>query len=362
MKHAQVIDADRIDAQWFTRMLRDTGVLAASASVRDLDAEPIGNGMLGESVRFFLRYDGQPGNAPLTLVGKFPSRSEVSRETSIRFNLYMSEINFYQSIAKTLKVRTPRAYFSEIDPATHDFTLLLEDLSPGRGGNQLEGCSVADCRVAMQEAAAMHGPRWGDPSLEEVSIFQDRTRLDEEQVIPALAPVSKSFVEMLEGVLEPQYLDVAKRFAPIYARILRDHNTAPRTVQHSDFRLDNVLFDAAGIPGSMATLDWQTVTLGPGLVDVAFFIGGSLSIEERRSHEKELVRLYHKSLQAHGVQNYSWDRCWMDYRRFAFQGLFTAIFSMVKVGRTDRGDEMFLKMARQHGQQIIDLDSFSAWL
>lgn len=296
------------------------------------------------------------------MIGKFPSRSAVSRATGVGFNLYMSEVGFYQCIAPTLKVRTPRAYFSDIDPITHDFTLMLEDLSPARGGNQLDGCSVADCMVAMKEAAAMHAPRWGDPTLEEVAAFQTRARIDEEQVIPALGSVSKSFVELFGGILEPQYLAVAERIAPVYTRILRDRNAAPRTVQHNDFRLDNVLFDVACVPGSMATLDWQTVTLGPGLVDVAFFIGGSLNIEERRANEVGLLRTYHDALLANGVLNYSWDQCWTDYRRFSFQGMFTAIFSMVRVSRTDRGDAMFLKMARQHGQQIIDLNSFSAWM
>lgn len=59
-----IADADRIDAPWLTRMLRTAGALRAGVRVSGVDAHPVGNGMLGDSVRFTLRYDGDADGAP----------------------------------------------------------------------------------------------------------------------------------------------------------------------------------------------------------------------------------------------------------------------------------------------------------
>ena len=38
-----------------------------------------------------------------------------------------------------------------------------------------------------------------------------------------------------------------------------------------------------------------------------------------------------------------------------------AMFSAIAVARTDRGDDMFLTMARRHGRQALELGAFEFW-
>jgi hypothetical protein len=49
---------------------------------------------------------------------------------------------FYQSLQEAVNIQTPLIYHAEIDPASHEFVLLMEDLAPGVQGDQLQGCSV----------------------------------------------------------------------------------------------------------------------------------------------------------------------------------------------------------------------------
>jgi hypothetical protein len=51
------------------------------------------------------------------------------------------------------------------------------------------------------------------------------------------------------------------------------------------------------------------------------------------------------------------DTCLADYRRFAFSGLNMAIIASMLVGRTDRGDEMFIAMADRAGLHALDHDT-----
>jgi hypothetical protein len=107
-------------------------------------------------------------------------------------------------------------------------------------------------------------------------------------------------------------------------------------------------------------VDWQTCTHGPALQDVAYFIGASLSLDERRAAEETLVRDYHDGLLTAGVRGYDWDDCWHDYRRCAWAGLVMAIAASNLVERTDRGDRMFLTMATRHARHALDLDALGA--
>ena len=131
----------------------------------------------------------------------------------------------------------------------------------------------------------------------------------------------------------------------------------PYAVQHGDYRLDNMLFGtpAGGYP--LTVVDWQTVTWGPPLADASYFLGAGLQVEDRRAHERALLRLYYDALIARGVQGFSWERCWSDYRRYAFSGYLMAVGASMMVVQTERGDEMFLTMARRHAAQIEDLEA-----
>jgi hypothetical protein len=76
----------------------------------------------------------------------------------------------------------------------------------------------------------------------------------------------------------------------------------------------------------------------------------------------ELVRFYHAELIRRGVENYGWDQCWRDYRRYALHGILMGVFSALSVERTDRGDALFLKMTRGACAQALDSGTFDFWM
>ena len=95
--------------------------------------------------------------------------------------------------------------------------------------------------------------------------------------------------------------------------------------------------------------------LGSPLTDVAYFLGAGLLPETRREAETDIVRAYHEALQKAGVDGYGWDACWSDYRRGTFGGFAVTVIASMMVQQTERGDEMFVAMARRHSRHAIDL-------
>ena len=133
-----------------------------------------------------------------------------------------------------------------------------------------------------------------------------------------------------------------ERFAPHYA----DWTCAlgrPVALTHSDYRLDNMLFDG----GRSVVLDWQTFsTAHPGR-DTGLFLGCSLPTETRRAVQDEALAAYHARLCELGVRDYSFDQCFDDFLFGTFIGLQNVVIGMNAVRSTDRGIQMVLnKLAR----------------
>jgi aminoglycoside phosphotransferase (APT) family kinase protein len=154
--------------------------------------------------------------------------------------------------------------------------------------------------------------------------------------------------------MAPEHQEVCRIFATHLPAYLRNR-TGPRTASHGDFRLDNLLFQ----PGTArpVVVDWQTVVWGGASHDVAYFIGGCLTADDRRAHEADLLAHYHDALCRRGVRDYPLEQLRADARLDTFGGVLMAIVASMVVQRTERGDRMFLTSASRHAQHAIDADA-----
>lgn len=315
--------------------------------------EPIGTGQVGDSVRFTLDMPGET----ITLAGKFAAADPTSRGTAAMLGLYAKEVRFYRQIAPQLSIRTPQALCAEIADDGASFVLLFEDLGPARGGNQLAGCTLAEARLVVEQAAALHAPSWRNEAILGLDWLQPNPAANAQ--VKALYPQAQAiFRERYAGALEPEFMQLCEALAEITTASDRKPD-APVSLVHGDFRLDNVLFDIKGGAEAVAVLDWQTLTIGNGLTDIGYFLGCGIGDTLRREAEGELLDLYCAAMTARGVP-FSRDAVWDDYVLGALHGVSTAVFSSAFVVRTERGDANFLSMARgacalchQHGS--IDL-------
>ncbi|MEX2293269.1 MAG: phosphotransferase [Acidimicrobiales bacterium] len=345
-------DPAAVTAEWLTDVLRASGALSTGRVVT-VDHELFGAGMVGDNARFHLTYEG--GTGPATIVGKFPTADEVSRNATTLTRTYEVESRFYQDLQARVDITTPATHLSLLDVEANEFVLIMEDLAPAQPGDQIEGCGLEAARVSVLELAKLHAPLWGDSALGEM-VWLDRWTPDNETFYLQLLP-------MLHGGFNERY---GTRLAPelraagdaVVARLSDyiSYRPDPLTVVHGDYRLDNLLFDGAS---RVVAVDWQTVTRGPALTDVSYFLGTSPTPDVREVHEGAVVREYHDALVARGVTGYDWDRCWHDYRRFAFAGYLMAVGASMLVAPTDRGDLMFLAMAERSCRMALHHDTLS---
>jgi Ecdysteroid kinase-like family len=329
--------------------------LAAALGTGPIDAlsiESIGTGQMSESRRVMIDYARGPDNGPPTVVLKTASADQNSRSTGVGLGIYDREVRFYRELAPRLGGPLAGCHFAVIDPGEGWFTLLLEDVSPAVQGDQIAGCTVEQARLALQALAKLHAPLFADPQLGATPWLNQENVLSQglmNQLLPA-------FLERHGERVLPEHQEVCRRFVASLDGWVSDRRP-PLGLVHGDYRLDNMLFGAQEAPRRFVVVDWQTVSWGPVMTDASYFLGGSLTLEDRRAHEQELVREYYDALGAHGVGGFDWADCWREYRRQSFLGVLMTVGPAVIVERTERGDEMFLTTLARYAQQVLDLDA-----
>jgi aminoglycoside/choline kinase family phosphotransferase len=356
MSDIPILFYDAVTPAWLTQVLRAGGV---DAEVRDFTSKRIGTGQIGDSLRFDLDYARAGANAPKSIVGKFPSSSEISRQTGIALGNYAREVNFYKHLAHSALISTPKVYFTDID-ASGGFVLMMEDLSPAVQGDQLAGCTLEQAKLSLHEAANLHASHWGDDSIEDLAwISQTRAAGSFGSADPnALVALWQAFCQRYDGRLSADAKKVGEALSANYATY--EAYKGPKSLVHIDYRPDNMMFGTAAGGRPLTVLDWQSLAYGCGVTDVTYFLAGALKRETFRSIEKDFVREhYYERLRQLGVKDYAFDDMWRDYRSRAFALFLVAFYASMVVVQTERGDDMFMAMIHSATEQAMDLDSLS---
>jgi len=336
---------EKVDNEWLSQVLAYSG---HNGVVRSFTKKNIGTGQVGQNVRFELDY--ASGNGPSSLVGKFASDDPVSRQTGIAVNDYLKEVLYYQQIEPTVDIRTPKIYFSAINlDQADEFVLMMEDLTPGVQGDQLAGCNADQAALAITELAGLAGPRWCDPTLKDIEWLAPTMPADNPRALWDM--VCPGFLERYGDKLKPEHArlvtDLGEKFH------LYNGNTPDKfTLVHIDYRLDNMMF---GGPYPITVVDWSP-SIGTGGADAAYFMGTGMDAAPRAACEVDVLKQYHQRLKSYGVDNYTFDECWNDYRLSSFAGLVMAVIASMIVNQTERGDEMFMTMLRRSADMALHLD------
>lgn len=292
-------DASEIDAAWLTSALR-AGGLETAAVVVDAQPEPVAEavGLMGEITRFHLTWDVTDGGLPASVITKLPSALPENRELALTMGYYECEHRFYDEVAGSCSLRTPRCWYSAADGGNGRYALVIEDLGGLRRIDQLDGADPDAAAAVVDALAALHAQWWASPRLADHPWLPDGLG-DDVRVYGDLSRGSwPAFAEATQAVLTDEDRGVAERFLERYDVMIDRSLDAPHTLVHRDFRVDNMHFDDR----SPVVFDWGGVAHGGGLYDYAYFVAGSVPIEDRRAHDDELLARYRAGLAAGGVE------------------------------------------------------------
>jgi hypothetical protein len=353
---------DEVTTEWLSDVLRTGHVIEPGddASVEILRCEPVGLGETYASVLHRLTLAG-PAGTPASLIVKQAANGGL-RAMVDAVGAYEREVMFYRELAGETPLSCPRCYFAARAQDSTDFVIVMEDLAPLRCTDQLVGLSLDQSQVMMEELGAAHAWAWEDRRLEQwAGVFPP---LDSPRGRGQLEQFAGGFGSTWPLWLEERGLDVIGDRAKSIAKAipsLMDFFAAelaqPRTITLGDLRADNIFFTASGRP---IFVDFQLTQQECGIREVAYLLSQSLTVETRRSHDKELVRQYHEALESAGVRDYAWERAWTQYRiAIAFSLVWPVLASMSWEHVGARGQELLREMVRRASAAIDDVDAIA---
>lgn len=332
---------DEITASWLQQALAAGGKVDAP-SIRDMRLEQVGTGVghVGESALCHLTYADERPGVPATVFVKLHSSHPKTDKLARRVRLYRRECAFYRCLSERAPIRSPILYYGDYDRRSNRLVLVLEDLGGMDRADEIEGADAAQAQRVVRAIARFHAYSWNKTHTSPfVDIFDS---LDPKWRPPVqliyLASLRRTF-EVFGDHFSAGMRRVTETFGWRAADYMGDLARGPRAFGHGDYRLDNMFFG----PGAddVAVIDWQVCGGNSPLGDVAYFLGGSLPVESRRSIEREAVAEYHETLRQGGVEGIGLEDCWRLYRQNMFVRMLVIV---VSAGGLDISNERSVRL------------------
>lgn len=343
---------DGVTPAWLTDVL---GVPVASVVV-----EPIGAavGFLGQLARVHLTVD---GDGPPSVIVKLPSAEPAALALADVYRFYERESGFYRHLASAsggCGIPVPRCHATVGDD--NAVAIVLEDLGDLRVGDQVAGAPRDDLERALRTAADLHGIWWDHPDLATMT-WLPKGNDPVYKIAGANYPlVWPFFVDGYGDLLTSEQRRIGAALCDTLDRFIEEAGDPPLTINHGDFRLDNLFFssdDAA----PCTVIDWQIASRShTGCFDVAYFLSGNVDPAELETDFESYLHTYHDRLVERGVARFSFADLEHEMRRAALGCLAYPVLGATILAQDDeRAVALFRRMIQGYFGLAEALDAGS---
>lgn len=284
----------------------DTGYLSTLMGTRVNSVERVG-GDAGTSSRTVLELTGD--GVPSRVFVKMAAETAATRLMGELGRLGSTEVHFYRELAPHLP-DVPRCYGSDFDSLTGRFVLLLEDLAadgPCEFPDTLHPLGVDQAAAIVELLARLHATFWGkaDNYRWVYSASGDATSL----LTGSLANTAAKKLAGRTDIPVENGRFIIENYRAAAALIDR----TPNTIMHGDAHPGNVYFRN----GKAGLLDWQAVRKGHPCRELAYTLITSMTTEDRRTHQRDLLDIYRHALTEAGGPDLDADDLWNRFRQGA---------------------------------------------
>jgi len=335
-----------VDAAWLNNALDGWPEIAAVTH----DDIGEGTGIFGQISRLQLTYGGDPGGKPAKMIVKMACLEPENLAIAGALGIYERELRFYEELADDLPFRIPASYFAHRG-ADGRFVLILEDLAGEFVvGDQVVGATPVQAEAVIDALIPFHVQWWQHPDLDSM----DWLPLPNAPAYKAAVPgIYRAGLPVLEAEwadrISTEAMTAARAIEPKFEEVMERSATEPRTLIHTDTRLDNIFFAADG-SNRVALIDFQLALRGRAVADVTYLIGTSMSIEDGAANWERLLRRWHTGVTAAGI-DYPWEDCVLHYKESAMYYLSGA---MSLVGTFDAGNERGAALVHAYSTRILE--------
>ena len=223
-------------------------------------------------------------------------------------DIHALEARFYHFLTDQLTAETATCYYSDWDDdGSGRGVVILEDLIDrgGKFGHSTQHCGIDGVASSLADLAKLHGGLWNSPLITPQAAPWLPTSMnvpvDHDQVRIMWHWIGENLKDPNFCAIAPKhYLDDPRRVERAYDKLTEFERAfeAPYCVILGDCHQGNTYILPSG---ERLWLDWQLGRRGRPWRDLTYFTVGSLTVEERRHHHKDLVAHYRDCLIKQGA-------------------------------------------------------------
>ncbi|CAJ2509654.1 Uu.00g146800.m01.CDS01 [Anthostomella pinea] len=200
-------------------------------------------------------------------------------------SLAQRESEFFSKLAPTINnMIFPKSWWA--GKTENQGLVIMSDLTK-------EGCSfppevtsypVEKIMNGVEQLAGLHAQYWGQSQEDHPWIWNNYD--------PAMTFMCSPWNELVREPNRPklpEYLMDGKRCNEALGRYYAERNPRFRTLLHGDTHMGNIYFTAEG---KIGFLDWSAFHFGSCFHDIAYHMTSTLTVEDRRAHEMEILDHY----------------------------------------------------------------------
>jgi hypothetical protein len=265
----------------------------------------------------------------------------------------IAEARFYEELAADVPVRTPHVFAAQHNAEGH-YIMVFEDLVAAGArfptqndadlNNTVDG--VID-NFATMHAAFSRSDRFADGG--DLAWIEQRSR-----GYGSAAPFVEYAVSQIGESMPSIFHEFVALYVPNADLIAAVLARGDCTLVHGDSHVGNMFVESDGV----GFLDWAVLGYAPGMRDVAYFIGNSVSTEFRRANERRLIERYCDGLAAAGVA-LDIAAAWEQYRLQMVTGWVAAVVT-AGFGSALQPIEIGLRATERANIALQDLDVLDA--
>jgi len=302
-------------------------------------------------IRVALQVANAPAGTPtrICIKGMFGESARPFRASGVSGK----EVKFYQKLRPALSdagMNLPRLLYGAIDEATGHGLFIMPDLVP-------EGCLFFDpltpytaeqAYQSVAQLARLHATGCRDASLPQQAWVEPMLERMVETSFVARERRQELLHDGRSDAFAPGLRDAASVQGAL-RRLAEHFRQLPLTLVHGDAHAGN-LYELPGAQG-IGVIDWQLIQRGCWALDIAYHLGAALSVEARRTHERDLLDSYLDRLASFGGPRIGREEGWKHYRMAMVYGYY--LWSITQ--RVDR--PIILEFMQRLGSAVTDLDS-----
>ncbi|HZE54166.1 MAG TPA: aminoglycoside phosphotransferase family protein [Bradyrhizobium sp.] len=280
-----------VTAEWLTAVLCNK---TPGAIVTQVDVKPASAGTHERhQLKVSYNEEGRRAGLPVSIFTK-SLPSIVTRMIGGFNGTARVEGSFFTQIRPELEIEAPLCYHSAYDRRTFAAIHLLEDLVATKSAtfcNHKTYVTRAMADDMIDLLASLHGRFYGDPTLAEryrwLASYPRWFTIGAAKM--GTEYYTRKAFDAAAHVIPAEVLARRDEVWPVTMRALALHDSEPQGLIHSDVHIGNWYRTDAG---QMGLCDWQCLSRGHWTRDFAYAVTASLTPDNRRSWERELLARY----------------------------------------------------------------------